>query len=339
MTFNGRFVANLIQFGAIQGVQPQPLYDLTGHSKEELLQEGLRLSKQVYNQICQRLYTESKNPAFGLHVGSYWTLPAAGLVAQVIQTSRTVGEGMQFLCEFSNLGCSSLPFSLHKSRDYLFLSVAMNEAWYQQAPEVLRHTLEGLLLFNLQGFRSLTHDKVIPLRLSLPYPRTSVPRSVYEGFFKCPVAFNQEEIFLQFPASVGNLPILTADYRLLQVLVRHAQEKSGQLEEGGNFPNWVQQVLYQLMGNGFPQQEAVAETLHISPRTLQRRLREVGTNYKQIVDQVKQELAFDYLRNPQLTIQMISDLLDYAEPSVFSRSFRRWTNQSPRAYRQTILEK
>ena len=75
------------------------------------------------------------------------------------------------------------------------------------------------------------------------------------------------------------------------------------------------------MGNGFPMQQSVAETLHMSTRTLQRRLREAGTNYKSLIEEIKHELARDYLRNPQLTIQMISDLLDYAEPAVFSRSF------------------
>ena len=338
MSFNARFVADLIQFGELKGVPTRPIYAMTGYRPEELQDPDLKLSREIYNQVCRALITQTRDHAFGLHVGSYWTLPAAGLVAQVIQTSQTIGEGMQYLCDFANLGCSSLPFSLHKTAGAAVLRVRHNEVWYQQAPEAFRHTLEGLLLFNLQGFRTLTHGKVIPLRLSLPYPRTEVPRSTYEEYFQCPVAFSQEEIALEFPLEVMDLAIKTADYALLQVLVRHAEEKSSRLAGGAYFPDRVQQVIYQLMGHGFPAQEAVAETLHMSARTLQRRLQEAGTNYKRIVEQLKEELAKDYLRNPNLSIQMISDLLNYAEPSVFSRSFKRWTSQSPKAYRQALSE-
>ena len=167
----------------LNGAPARPLYDLTGYTVDELQLPETRLSKEVYNKICGRLIEETKDPAFGIHVGSFWTLPAAGLVAQLIQTSRTVGEGMHYLCEFSNLGCRSLPFSLRREKDYLFLEVEMNQPWYRQAPEVLRHTLEGMLLFNLNGFRSLTHQKVIPVKLSLPYRRPPIPRTTYENNF------------------------------------------------------------------------------------------------------------------------------------------------------------
>ncbi|MEM1219605.1 MAG: AraC family transcriptional regulator ligand-binding domain-containing protein [Bacteroidota bacterium] len=338
MSFNARFVADLIQFGELKGVLTRPIYERIGYTPEELQSPDLKLSREVYNQVCRALITQTQDPAFGLHVGSYWTLPAAGLVAQIIQTSRTIGEGIQYLCTFSNLGCSSLPFSLEKTKGEAYLRVQHNEAWYRQAPEVFRHTLEGLLLFNLQGLRTLTHGCILPIRLSLPYARTDVPRTVYEGYFQCPVAFSQAGIALQLPLEVIDLPIKTADYDLLQVLVRHAKEKSSRLAGGDYFPDRVQQVIYQLMGHGFPAQEAVAETLHMSARTLQRRLREAGTNYKKIVERLKEELAKDYLCNPDLSIQMISDLLNYAEPSVFSRSFKRWTNQSPKAFRQALAQ-
>lgn len=86
----------------------------------------------------------------------------------------------------------------------------------------------------------------------------------------------------------------------------------------------------------FPDQrhsiENVAEELACSPRTLQRRLLEEGTTFKEVCNQTRRDLACIYLRQVRFSPKETSFLLGYSEPSAFYRAFRRWTNQSPSAF-------
>ncbi|MDZ7685905.1 MAG: helix-turn-helix domain-containing protein [Gammaproteobacteria bacterium] len=72
----------------------------------------------------------------------------------------------------------------------------------------------------------------------------------------------------------------------------------------------------------FPKLEVIADELSMGTRTLRRRLRSLGTGYQQILDDVKKELAIEYLQTTNLSIQEISELLDYSEVDEFSPRLR-----------------
>ena len=71
----------------------------------------------------------------------------------------------------------------------------------------------------------------------------------------------------------------------------------------------------------------------VTPRTLQRRLREEGVGYAALVEEMRAKFAAEYLNDPSLSISEISYLLGFSEPSAFSRAFRRWTGKSPQTFR------
>ena len=83
----------------------------------------------------------------------------------------------------------------------------------------------------------------------------------------------------------------------------------------------------------FPTIEQVAANLNLSVRTLQRRLKEEGLTYKIVLDELRKQFALDYIKNKELSVKEIAYLLDYAEPSSFIRTFKRWTGKSPNVYR------
>ena len=86
------------------------------------------------------------------------------------------------------------------------------------------------------------------------------------------------------------------------------------------------------MPSGDIDQEEIARALHQSPSTLQRRLREEGTSYQQLLDTTRHELAIDYLREGQHSLADITFLLGFSDQSNFTRAFRRWTGRTPREY-------
>ena len=80
----------------------------------------------------------------------------------------------------------------------------------------------------------------------------------------------------------------------------------------------------------------VAAALHMSRRTLQRKLRDAGMSYARELDGVRRELAERFIRDRSLTLSEITYLLGFAEISSYSRSFKRWTGMAPSAYRHRI---
>jgi AraC-like DNA-binding protein len=86
----------------------------------------------------------------------------------------------------------------------------------------------------------------------------------------------------------------------------------------------------------FPKLDAIANKLSIGTRTLRRRLKGLGTSYQKILDDVKKELAIEYLQTTTLSVQEISDLLGYSEVTNFRRAFVKWVQLSPYQYRKKI---
>ena len=87
----------------------------------------------------------------------------------------------------------------------------------------------------------------------------------------------------------------------------------------------------------FPKLDTVARLLCLGARTLRRRLQELGTGYQQILDEVRRELAIEYLRTTSLTVQEIAELLGYSEVTNFRRAFLRWVEVSPCQYRKQFV--
>jgi AraC-like DNA-binding protein len=95
----------------------------------------------------------------------------------------------------------------------------------------------------------------------------------------------------------------------------------------------VRRHLASELDKGQPTLEQIAPRLHMSSRTLRRRLDEEGTSFRQILGEVRRELASRYLMEGRLSVGEIAFLLGFSEPSAFHRAFKQWTGHAPHAYR------
>jgi AraC-like DNA-binding protein len=101
----------------------------------------------------------------------------------------------------------------------------------------------------------------------------------------------------------------------------------------------VRGALVDLMPAGRTGAEDVARALRISRSTLQRRLREEGTTYQDVLDATRRDMAIRYLTKTALRADEIASVLAYRDANSFSRSFRRWTGQAPVAFRETLMHR
>ena len=98
----------------------------------------------------------------------------------------------------------------------------------------------------------------------------------------------------------------------------------------------IEKILSQYSNARLPNAETVATTLHISARTMHRRLTSEGTSFQQLKDTFRQTLAEHYIARPDLSIDAIAALMGFQDNSAFYRSFKKWTGVSPGQYRQQL---
>ncbi len=332
MTFSGKFVLNLIHFAGMQGIDVDLLIQQTGFSEEELSSEEVRLDSTVYNSIVEEIVFQTKDKYFGLHSGEQMNLAAAGLIAQITQTSRTVKEAMTYCCEFAMLGCRAIPQELVEENNMFKLAFVADSDWVRESPLATRQTIEGMLAFTIREFNALTMGKSYPAKIHFDFDQPD-NLNEYLRVFKCPMHFNQPETAFYFKQEHINQSIITADYNLLRILVDHAHQKLATLKTDEVFHQKVKQCALQLMNPQFPTIEQVAANLNTSVRSLQRKLAEENQTYKGIVDTLRKEFAVSYLKNPELQINDVAFLLNYSDASAFIRNFKKWMNCTPAQYR------
>lgn len=151
----------------------------------------------------------------------------------------------------------------------------------------------------------------------------------YERFFAAPVRFGAAETRLVLARESLTARLATADPNLLPILVRHAEELLAR--HGPPTPTMTAQVrstLAHLLRSSEHDVEHVAATLGITARSLQRRLKDEGTTFQGVRDDLRRELAQTYLRGGA-SIAEVSFLLGFSETSSFFRAFKRWTGTTP----------
>lgn len=149
--------------------------------------------------------------------------------------------------------------------------------------------------------------------------------------------FGQSMDAVLFDPQVASQPIVGADEVLLHILEQHAQLLLEQSPGEDELYSRVEQAVAQSLHGGQPRVTQVARSLGMGERTLQRRLSERGLTFNDVVDQVRERLARQNVARDGVTLTEVAFLLGYSESSAFIRAFRRWTGETPRAYRKRAL--
>ena len=332
MHFNGRFVLNLARMAQEQGADLDKIISLSGKTEDELCREDCVLGPVEYNAVLEACVKETGDEFFGLHAGEHLNLQAAGLIVQIAHSSSTVEQALEYCCEFANLGCSALPTTLHNRSTHFELSLTPDETWRLGSELAVQHTIYGYLAFSIREFRSLTQNKYYPKSVWFDFPKPSSTVEL-ERVLNCPLRFDQDRTAMLFEIEHVREPVVTSDLYLLKVLVAHATERLAQLSDRGGFSDIVKRSILQMIKPEFPTIEQVAAHLNMSVRNFQRKLSAEGHSYKALLDELRKQFAFDYLKDPELDVNEIAFLLSYSDASAFIRSFKRWTGRTPKEHR------
>lgn len=335
--FHKKFALSLLSYAAQRGVDAGRLCALSDIDYKDLQKLKGDLTPRRVDLLWKNLAHLSNDDCVGLHFGESMQLAALGVVGQIVQTSNTVGEALTHACAFVALVTDAFEMKIESTnKAKTTVRVIPNELKAREFPNTYRHLADYLLVFTVLELKGLLLEKVAPLAVSFSYPLTNA--SEYTRIFQCPISTKNNELSLVFSSSVLNHRILSADYELQNFLLQKVESWFRPAGKGG-----LQAKIYNyLLANSYlhsPSLEAVAANFSLSTRSLQRKLKEEGVTFLEIVEEVRKALAVNFLSSGHHSVKDVSNRLGYNEPSAFVRAFKRWTNLTPAEFQKGVKRK
>lgn len=168
------------------------------------------------------------------------------------------------------------------------------------------------------------------------YPQPPDARPHREAY-GCPVRFDRRANRALLRPCDLQRPLSARDPAMAELHARLVEDELQRLD-GAPTSHQVRQLLAARIAGAEPRRQDIAWALHLSDRTLQRRLHAEGTSFQQVLDDTRRELAQRYLRRPHDSLRRVSDLLGYEDQSNLFRACKRWFGESPARYRARLVQ-
>ena len=193
------------------------------------------------------------------------------------------------------------------------------------------HTVEEIITGWVSMAKKLSNHQVKPLGIYFSHEcKTNIQQ--FEDVYGCEVKFGCDYHGIKINQSITEIPFNRHDPEIHELLCKHASHLLNRLAERKPVESVTKFISNQLPF-GVPEIEDAAKNLHVSVRTLQRKLSEHELTFSGLIDSIRKDLALSYLRNTNTKIVYITQMLGFSEQSAFQRAFKRWTGKTPRQYR------
>lgn len=194
------------------------------------------------------------------------------------------------------------------------------------------------LLFFVHLLRIATREHVIPVRVELAHDVKQITNlAEYTDFLGVDIVTSDANRIVLSHASM-QMPFMTVNDALWQVFEPDLRRRLHELDASASFKERIRAYLFETIASGEISMQNVAAQLAMSPRTMQRRLKEEDTNFQQELAEVRKDLATHYLNRTDYSSAEIAFLLGYDDPNSFFRAFNQWTGQTPEAVRKNAHE-
>ena len=284
-----------------------------------------------YGQLARLLHEAANDvhcPHLGLLAGQLWHLEDFGLLGDLMRNSRTLGEALRSFTVFHHLySDSGVVFLFNHGA-----CVEFGYATYRYDGPGVDLMQDGSLAVAANLVRELSAGELQPAGAVVARARPEDTAPWRRAFHVLP-RFDAEYTALSFPVRALERPIAGAD-RVRWEQAWHEAEQAGP----GDLVQQVARALRTLLLRGEFGGDAVAGLLAIHRRTLNRRLQDRGTTFREVLDDVRSSVARELLADSNIGLDDIAASLGYAGVSPFMRAFGRWTGETPGQWRRRTRE-
>jgi AraC-like DNA-binding protein len=320
-------------------IDPGPVLLEGGFALDAFRDPNARLNALATARLWRAAAVRAGDPAFGLFASRFVQPTTFHALGYAVFASATLRDALQRLLRYSHLVSDAGELLLTTTRSDARLEFVLRAEDTVSAqgadacaprPVPSAQALDAVMSLIVRTCRTMTHRSfsLLSMEQSRPSPADTRP---YERFFRCPVHFGAAADALTFSADALDRPLATANAELARHNDDLVRRYLADMREGTIVDRVRRALAEQLPGDASPGK--VASLLAMSSRSLQRRLKEHGTSYVEVLRDTRRELAINHLRQQQCSITEIAFLLGFEDASAFARAFRAWTGVSPSAFR------
>jgi AraC-like DNA-binding protein len=316
----------------IRGIDATALLGDVGLGDVEPTDPDARLPLVCLDRLWDRAAARVADPDLGLHVAESVDPSSFGLLSYLGTSSATWGEGLRRLLRYFRLLSDGSRYDLSVRDGVATLTASQDTPFSAPVRQRVEFTISVLFCY---ARHLITGDwQVLDVFFEhAPPPDLAEHRRLYGRVPR----FATVHSGFSFDGELLVRPLVTCNPTLAELLERLAARQLADLPPVATIAGALRDLC---LRDGFEHEltlETAAHRLHLSPRTLQRRLREEGTSHQEVIDDTRRQLASRMLVQSGLGIAEVAFALGFSEPSGLHRAFKRWTGMTPAEYRRAAL--
>jgi len=332
LTING--IAQLIKIGAEYRLTPAMLLHDSGISESMLSDPHASIRPNQEFQVIRNLKRHVQNEEIGLIVGERFSLSVLGILGATVPNASSVREAIKLFIQYIQLSYTYFEVSFIEQAKSG--SVILND----QHPlgDLRNFFIDRDIMFTLNVFKDLFPQLPIleGIQVEIGY---SQPSNItgHQTQLNCPVIFREGDTRINIEKQVLDRILPQSNELTLRLLEQQCIEINNKLSGTQSMVEKVNAMLLDNISSTISL-ESIALSLGISSRTVRRRLKEEGTQFKYLQNNVKSNEAKRLLFETTWSVERIADHLGYSESASFIHAFKNWTDKSPSQYRKSLRQ-
>ena len=308
------------------GCDPAPLFAAAGIERNLSSDPNVRIPTLRLQALWKYSVEATGDPCFGLTAAEQFQPAALHGLGFAWLASDTLRDAFGRLTRFSRFLNPLFQAAIEEGEHTVDLVIPGRE-W----PGFEFAALDLAMVVFLRMCQITVGEHVVPVRVCLRRPVVSCAER-FDAIFAAPIEYGVVNNRLCFDPQLVNQPLTTGNPELARINDQAVIDYLARFD-WSNISMKVRAGIIEQLPAGTPDQSAIAQALHVSPRSLQRKLRGEQTTFKSLVDDTRRDLAMQYVREAHRPLGEIAYLLGFSEPGNFTRAFRRWTGHSPKEFR------
>jgi AraC-like DNA-binding protein len=283
----------------------------------------------VFARILEEAARLTGDHCFGLHFGEHFNPKNIGALTYVVLNSPTIAVADEQVARYLKLYNQAAKVSSTVEGERAYLHYVLCDLGIESP----RQQNEYSMAIRLNTIRMMVGSQWTPLEVQFAH-QAPVEISEHQRIFGAPVLFGYPTNNLVIESEFLTRQVPAADQRLYRIMKRYLEQILEEMPQDDGVLTSVRRAIAESMRDGDPSLARVAKKMSISPRTLQRQMKEHAIKFKDLVEDTRRRFAVSYLKDRRNTLTEIAFLLGYSEASAFNRAFKRWTGSTPLAHRR-----
>jgi len=292
------------------------------------LDQDHRLPAAIVHQMLDAVVQMTGDPDIGLKGAMARSPGDGGVLEYAVSSASTAGDAIAAAARYAALMTDALEMRLQVVGKDAFVRL-------DNRVHLPRAGMDFQVGAIYRAFSCIWAAGAGPsLRIFLSYPAPENTVQYGYTFGNTPIEFGAPFSGFKFDAVWLEAKLSSAESTLHDVILRHAEKMLAELPRARKLTERVRSAILTELAGGNPSVAHVAPRLHMSARTLERRLEREGTTFSELLDDMRKGLALRYVGAQDLAFTEIAFLLGFSQVSSFHRAFKRWTNETPLNYRR-----